>query len=330
MAYDLGLFQSRKFNLPIICVGNLAVGGAGKTPMTEYLIRLLGNKYRTAVLSRGYGRKVKGFRLVEFTDTPLEAGDEPLQFRRKFKNITVAVSEKRATGIEILQDKHHLIILDDAFQHRAVKAGLNILLFDYTRLFEPLVVLPAGNLRDSFSQRARANLIVITKTPEHLTAEQREAAIRRIRPLDTQKVFFSYLSYGSLRPVFKVEQAAVPSIESQSTIFLLTGIANPYPLLTRLEEAAAKVIHHDYPDHHVFSKKNIAKLAEAFKSDPAEEKLIVTTEKDAQRLGVPELEELLKDLPVYYLPVEAKFHQAEEELFNSVIEAYVTRDLQHN
>lgn len=330
-AYDAGIFSSRKFDLPVICIGNLAVGGAGKSPMAEYIIRLLKDQRKVAVLSRGYGRKTKGFRIVETSDTAQQAGDEPLQFRRKFVPITVAVAEKRVTGIENLRNDHEVIILDDAFQHRAVKPGLNILLFDYTRLRDFMLVLPAGNLREPFGGRKRADVLVVTKTPEVLSPEDQAWMLRRLKPFSHQSIYFSFLEYGNLVPLFgEGQEIPLDKIDQETRLFLITGIANPSPLLSKLEGYTSKISHYDYPDHHPFSTKNIAKLAEDFKQDRAALKLIVTTEKDSQRLMDPELTELLSALPVYYLPVRARIHEPDAKRFDYLIERYVSEHLQHN
>ena len=328
--YDTGVFTSSKFNLPIISIGNLAIGGAGKSPMAEYIVRLLKDRYRVAILSRGYKRTTKGFTIVDKNDTVAQVGDEPLQFKRKFSNVTVAVSEKRVEGIERLKEDTDVIILDDAFQHRAVKPGLSILLFDYTRLNDFFLMLPAGNLREPFANRKRADILVVSKCPESLSEAQKGAMKTRINPFKYQNLFFSYLEYGNLISIALSSEQPLSVITPQTTVFLLTGIANPVPLLNKVKSFTEKVIHHDYPDHYTFSTKNIAKLAEEFNKDASSDKWIITTEKDAQRLHVPELLELLKDMPVYYLPVAARIHQPDDERFNRLIELYATRNIQHN
>ncbi|WP_407428927.1 tetraacyldisaccharide 4'-kinase [Arcticibacter sp.] len=325
--YSVGVFRSRKFDLPVICIGNLALGGAGKSPMAEYLIRLLGGDYRVAVLSRGYGRRTKGFRLVSEGDTAADSGDEPLQFKKKFPALTVAVCEKRVTGIEKLREEHDLVILDDAYQHRAVDAGLKLLLFDYTRLNEPLVVLPAGNLREPFAGRARADAIILTKTETDLSDSERDRAIKRVKPLDGQLVLFSYLKYGRLTPLFEGESVELADLKRNTRVYLLTGIANPEPLRRKITSSGFVVKHYDYPDHHPFSPKNISKLAEDFRQDEALDKIIVTTEKDIQRLMTEGLREVLEYLPVFYLPVEAEFHQSDKERFDLLIKDYVSKYL---
>lgn len=327
--YDTGFFSSHRFNLPVISIGNLAIGGAGKSPMAEYIIRLLKDHYKVAVLSRGYKRETKGFRLVDVADTASSAGDEPLQFKRKFTNITVAVAEKRVEGIEQLQKEHDVIILDDAFQHRAVTPGLSILIFDYTRLSDFLFILPAGNLREPFHNRKRADVLVISKCPESLSEIEMQEIRKRVDPFKHQRLFFSYLKYGDIISVNSGKDEPLSVITAQTTVFLVTGIANPIPLLNKLKTFTGHIIHYNYPDHHVFSIKNIIKLVEEFNGCASAAKLILTTEKDAQRLLAPTLLELLRELPVYYLPVETKIYP-EEEKFNYLIEKYAKGSLYNN
>ncbi|WP_069660747.1 tetraacyldisaccharide 4'-kinase [Arcticibacter eurypsychrophilus] len=326
-AYQTGLFSSRRFDVSVISIGNLAIGGAGKSPMAEYIIRLLSKKYRVAVLSRGYGRTTKGYRLVSSDDSTLQVGDEPLQFKKKFPAITVAVCEKRVYGIEQLQDNHDVIILDDAFQHRAVVPGLSLLLFDYTSLDSPFIVLPAGNLREPFMGRKRADILVITKSPEAISDEDRKRAINRVKPFQHQQVFFSYLKYGDLLPLYHGDNMALASLDNSYTIYLLTGIANPMPLLDKLASVRGKIRHYDYPDHHPFSRKNISKLAEDFSMDAGHRKIIITTEKDVQRLRSVSLHGILEELPVYCIPIHAEIHPIDNEYFNSIIRKYVKQHL---
>jgi tetraacyldisaccharide 4'-kinase len=327
-AYDSGLFLSHKFDLPVISIGNLAAGGAGKSPMAEYIILRLKDRYKVATLSRGYGRKTKGFRRVETISTSEESGDEPLQFKNKFPKITVSVSEDRATGIEQLKADHEVIIMDDAFQHRRVTAGLNILLFDYNQLFDFQWFLPTGNLREPLSGRKRADIIVITKTPYHLAEAERERIIKRVNPYEGQEVFFSYIEYSQLVQVNGSTTRPLTSITKSSAIILLTGIANADPLIKELKNYSSSITHHQYPDHHDYSRKNILKLAQAFQDLKTDEKLIITTEKDMQRLRTSPDYELLSTFPVYYLPISANIHEPKER-FNRIIETYVTKHTNH-
>lgn len=328
LAYDFGIFKSQEFELPVISVGNLSVGGSGKSPMTEYLVRLLKDKYKIATLSRGYGRKTSGFLYVDSNSLSSEYGDEPLQFKRKFRDITVAVCENRTEGILRLEKDHELIILDDAFQHRSVKPGLNILLFEYSTLFKQQWLLPTGDLREPLWAINRADIVVISKCPEKMNSEQQNAVRRKFR---TVTLFFSFLKYGDLKSFNEnTPGRSLNSINQKSKVILLTGIANASPLLAELASYGPELIHHQYPDHHQFSDKNIAKLVNEFKALSGEDNLIITTEKDAQRLRTEGIIEQLKDLAVYYLPVEAAFNEPEVTRFNNLIEEYASKSTGNN
>jgi tetraacyldisaccharide 4'-kinase len=322
--YDAGLLKSTSFTKPVISVGNLDVGGAGKSPMTEYLIRLLKNNHKLATLSRGYGRKTQGYLLATATTTATNLGDEPAQFKTKFPDITVAVCEKRVEGIEKLLPDHDVVLLDDAFQHRAVTPGLSILLFDYNRLSEPHLLLPAGNLREPFSGRWRAQVIVVTKCPATLSDDEKNTTAERIEPLPYQKVFYTRIAYQQL--IGFNGETAVETIDKDSTVFLLTGIANPTPLLQHLQGFTPNIINHNYPDHHPFTPKNIAKLAAAFSACKTQKKLVVTTEKDAQRLQQSWFIGASPgghDLPVFILPIKVEFLNDSGPDFDLLITDYV-------
>lgn len=331
LAYDSGILKSRKFDLPVISVGNLSAGGSGKSPMAEYLIRMLKGKYKIATLSRGYGRKTSGFLLVNAAGSSSESGDEPLQFKRKFNDITVAVCEDRVEGISRLEKGHDLIILDDAFQHRAVQPGLSILLFEYNSFKEFQWLLPAGNLREPMSGIKRANTIVISKCPKDLEKADQLTIIEKLDLSDQQSVFFSFLKYGDLQALNENSPIRpLHSLNKNSRIILLTGIANASPLLDELRGHGALLIHHKYPDHHDFSGKNITKLVRSFNELAKGDNLIITTEKDAQRLSLKSIKEQLSGLPVYYLPVEAEFHEPEKSRFNNLIEEYASKPAVNN
>ncbi len=328
LAYDFGIFKSQKFELPVISVGNLSVGGSGKSPMTEYLVRLLKDKYKIATLSRGYGRKTSGFLYVDTNSLSSESGDEPLQFKRKFRDITVAVCENRTEGILRLEKDHELIILDDAFQHRSVKPGLNILLFEYGTLFKQQWLLPTGDLREPLWAINRADVVVISKCPEKMNSEQQNAIRSKFR---TDTLFFSFLKYGDLKSFNEnTPGRSLNSINEKSKVILLTGIAKASHLLAELASYGPALIHHEYPDHHQFSDKNIAKLVNEFKALSGEDNLIITTEKDAQRLRTAGIIEQLKDLAIYYLPVEATFNEPEVTRFNNLIEEYASKSTGNN
>lgn len=330
LMFDFGWLTSKEFSLPIISVGNLTVGGAGKSPITEYLIVLLKDQYKIATLSRGYGRSTKGYRLANLRSSALEVGDEPMQFKNKFPEVTVAVAEKRVEGVQNLQNGHDLILMDDAYQHRWVKPGFSILLFEYESLFKWQWFLPTGNLREPMGGRKRAHCILVTKCPAALSASQKESAIKKIAPLPHQKVFFSYLDYSDLIAADNGGTRSLTSIGPETEIVLLTGIANPRPLVEKLQGYSGRIRHHDYPDHHTFTPKNIAKIAAQFKKLRSPDKLIITTEKDLQRLKSDELFEHLRDLPVYYLPVKAAFEPSEKAVFDHLILNYVTEHLHHH
>jgi len=334
--YDVGIFKSYRANVPVISVGNLDVGGAGKSPMTEYLIRLFKENYKLATLSRGYGRKTKGFLEIQnsnfkiqkplITDhqsltTAEEFGDEPAQFAQKFPDITVAVCEDRVFGIKQLQPHHNLIILDDAYQHRAVKPGFSILLFDYGRVNAPQLLLPAGNLREPFGGRKRADVIIISKCPNELSEDEQAAIIKRIKPLARQHTFFTVINYQPLQNMDG--KAADVVISADTIVFLLTGIANAAPLVQHLKKSTQQIIHHNYPDHHRFSLKNITKLAAEFSGCASKNKLIITTEKDAQRLLEHELLPIVQQLPVLVLPIGVNFLNNAAQQFDQLIINYV-------
>jgi len=322
LLYDKNILKSQKFDLPVIVIGNLAVGGTGKSPLTEYLIRLLKDSFKVASLSRGYGRKTSGFRYVEASDSFTAVGDEPLQFKTRYSDITVAVCEDRVEGVKRLKDAHDVIVLDDAFQHRSLTPGLSILLFDYESLFRPRLLLPAGNLRDSFTQRKRADLIIVTKAPSSLSEEKKAAAIKRLAAEADQPVFFSSLNYGSPYNASHTSESNDDLLRQESDVLLVTGIANPSPLLNYLESKCHRVELVSYPDHHSYTEKNIESIVKKYAALPAEEKFIITTEKDLQRLKKFLNTPPLRGLPIWIIPVEACFNEEDTRQFNSLILNY--------
>lgn len=328
LAYDLGVFKSQGFDLPIISVGNLSVGGSGKSPMVEYLIRLLKDQYKIATLSRGYGRKTSGFLLVNKDSESAESGDEPLQFKHKFNDLTVAVCEDRVAGVNRLKSDHELIILDDAFQHRALKPGLSILLFEYSSLFKQQWLLPTGNLREPLWAIMRADLVIVTKCPESMSAEQQNSIRGKF---NTEQLFFSFLKYGNLKPLNgNASERSLDTLNIETKVILLTGIANAQPLFEKIKAHASELTHLQYPDHHQFNEKNIAKLVNAFHDLKGVDNLIITTEKDAQRLDSKSTSEQFKKLPVYYLPIEAEFNEPAKTKFNQYIKEYASKSAGNN
>lgn len=319
--YDKRILESTSFGLPLICVGNLSVGGTGKSPMVEYLVANLKNKFKVATLSRGYKRKTRGYALADEKTTALEIGDEPMQFHLKFPEVPVAVGEERILAIpELLHDRPEtkVIILDDAFQHRSVKAGLNILLTDYNNLFTRDFYLPTGDLRDLKSSYKRAQIIVVTKCKKDLEEVEKQKLIKEINPLPGQQVFFTAINYS--RPyhiISKMEKGLDKKVE----ILLVTGIANPRPLKKLLEEHSNTYQMLQYADHHIFTIDDLKEIKQAFNKIDAGEKVILTTEKDAVRLL--KFSDEIKDLPFYVVPVRHQFLFQEENRFDQLVSDFV-------
>lgn len=282
--YDVGFFKSKSFDIPVIAVGNLSVGGTGKTPQIEYLIKLLQNDTKVAVLSRGYKRKTSGFVLINDAHTSQDVGDEPLQFFKKFPKICVAVDENRVNGIQELQKKYplDLVLLDDAFQHRKVKANCYILLTKFDDLYSDDFVLPTGNLRESRGGAKRAHIIIVTKCPIDLSQAKKRDIKRKLKVTSKQHVFFSTISYHNKT---SGNQNIPLKTLSNYEIVLLTGIANPTPLVSFLKAKDNKVHHLKYSDHHQFTSKEIDVITAKYSSIISEKKILLTTEKDYMRLS---------------------------------------------
>jgi len=320
--YDKNIFKSASFNFPIICVGNLAAGGTGKTPMVEYLVRSLRQHFVTATLSRGYKRKTEGFAMAGTGTTALEIGDEPMQFHEKFPDITVAVGEERLVAIpQLLHDKPgtQVIILDDAFQHRAVRAGLNILLTEYKNLYTRDLMLPAGDLRDVRASRKRADIIIVTKCKPALSEEEKRSIIAEIAPLEKQAVYFTEIIYGTPYHLFNKQEM---TITHDMDTLLLCGIANPRPIKEFLTTHVHTYDMLRYPDHHIFNSDDLEEIRKQFGKINSDQKILLTTEKDATRLQKFETE--LSDFPIYVMPIEHAFLFGEGEKFNERIIQFVS------
>lgn len=316
--FDIGLFTQVRFSVPIISVGNLAVGGSGKTPVTEYLVELTKGK-RVAILSRGYGRHTKGFRVVNDLDSAETVGDEPMQYFRKFTDVTVAVCEKRVNGIRELKDSHDLIILDDAFQHRWVQPGLSILLFDHSKIGNR-ILLPTGNLREPFRNYRRADILLITKIPvETASAAMAELA----KPFKNKPVFFSSVRYGELRATADGNLGDITHISPKTNVILITAIADARPMVNFIEKQHHVVKHFEFTDHHLFTEANIVAFTKEFNACPQNSTIIVTTEKDAQRLFNRNLRKLLVNLPVHILPIKIEIENGSKSDFDKTILEYV-------
>ncbi|MGB0884344.1 MAG: tetraacyldisaccharide 4'-kinase, partial [Flavobacteriales bacterium] len=310
--YDWKIFKSYNPENAVVCVGNLSVGGTGKTPHIEYCVRLCEQVDGLAILSRGYKRKTKGFRLAGNQSTADSIGDEPFQYYNKFKNISVAVDEKRARGIKKLNKKRDpkLILLDDAFQHRKVKANLNILITDYSNLFTKDLLMPAGRLRENRFGAKRAELIIVSKCPEQLSDEEKEKIKKKIKFYSQAQVLFSKVKYSSVEQLFSDESDWKSN--KYEHLVAITGIAKSKAFVKNLNSKAEYVRHYDFPDHHRFKSKEIKKIVKQFHLIPSENKAIITTEKDAMRLM--QFKNELNGVDVFYQPIEVEMN-ADDKAF---------------
>ena len=327
--FDMGLKKSKSFSIPIISVGNITVGGSGKTPHVEYLIRLLHDKAKIAVLSRGYKRKSHGYVLAEESTTMPEIGDEPFQMHQKFSDIYVAVDAKRARGIENLQNDEatkdvDVVLLDDAFQHRYVKPGINILLVDYHRLIIYDKMLPAGRLREPLSGKNRADIVIITKCPKDLKPMEFRVLTKAMDLYPFQKLYFTSIDYDTPKGVFEEKQIELDKLQDYH-VLLLTGIASPKQMEHDLKPMTKDITNLSFGDHHSFKGKDIDRINDAFESMP-EPRIIITTEKDAVRLRETEgLYEKVKS-NMYELPIKVSFMLDQQNNFNEKIISYVRKN----
>lgn len=325
--FDWGILKQKEFPIPIICVGNVTVGGTGKTPHTEYLIEILKEQYNVAVLSRGYKRKTKGFIIADSNSTAETIGDEPYQIKSKFPDIVVAVEANRRHGIEKLlmltEPKIDVIILDDAYQHRYVKAGLNIMLADSTRPICEDKLLPAGRLREPALGKYRAQIVIVTKCKEDIKPIDFNIYTKKLALYPFQKLYFSSFSYKQLQPVF-LDNAKIElnSLSDFDHILLVTGIANTTPLIQKIKQYNNSIINIAYKDHHSFSKKDMEEISKRFKELEGNN-IIITTEKDATRFLVnTHVNEVVKE-NLYYLPIKVNILQNRADIFHKNIQDYV-------
>jgi tetraacyldisaccharide 4'-kinase len=321
LLYDKNVFKSSSFGLPLICVGNLSVGGTGKSPMVEYLVTHLKKDFQVAVLSRGYKRKTRGYALATPGTTAIDVGDEPMLFHTKFPDVPIAVGEERLEAIpQLLHDKPDtdVIILDDAFQHRAIRAGLNILLTDCNNLFTEDFYLPTGDLRDTKSSYKRADIIIVTKCRPDMKQEAKEEVIHDIDPLPEQPVFFTAIRYHS---PYHITMHSRTYIDAHTDVLLITGIANPKPLKVYLEERVHSYYMMHYGDHHIFTLDDWKDIKKRFNSMDTSKKIMLTTEKDAMRLLKYAGE--LNDMPLYVIPIEHQFLFGEGQRFNNLVSTFI-------
>lgn len=327
--YDKNILKSTSINMPIICVGNLSVGGTGKSPMVEYLLHLLKDDFQTATLSRGYKRKTKGYALANEHSSALEIGDEPMQFHLKFPQVAIAVGEERIEAIpQLLHDRPltQVIILDDGFQHRAVKAGLNILLTDCNNLFTRDFFLPTGDLRDEIKSYRRAEIIVVTKCDPAVSEKEKKEIIAEIKPLSHQQVFFSAIQYGTPYHILHPEQEF--HLHKNLEVLLVTGIANIEPLKKQVLDNSYTYEKVTFSDHHIFSIDDLKEISKRFSKLDHAHKIIITTEKDAVRLV--KFREELEKLPLFVLPIRHRILFNEEEKLKNSITGFIKNFSQKN
>jgi tetraacyldisaccharide 4'-kinase len=332
------ILGTKEFDIPIISVGNITVGGTGKTPHIEYLVKILKENYKIATLSRGYRRKTKGYVLATETSNFFEIGDEPRQIKNKFPELVVSVDEKRVRGVTKLIDtfKEDLdaILLDDAFQHRSIKPGLSILLVDYTQPMFDDQMLPYGRLRENRHEKRRANIIVVTKTPRNLKPIEKRILVKNLNIYPYQNLYFTTMTYGSLKPVFGgIGEKSIFDKLSKGSLSLLvfTGIGRPESMLDYLKKEISQDLNYlRFPDHHNFTKADLEKIRKEFEQLSSKNKLIITTEKDATRLTDITHKEIISDLPVVYLPMNITFLGDDEKDFDNQIVNYVKKNKGNN
>jgi tetraacyldisaccharide 4'-kinase len=325
--FELGFLPSVKYDLPVIAIGNLSAGGTGKTPHTEYLVRLLSKHFRVAILSRGYKRKTRGFILVSEQHSEPDIGDEPMQYFKKFPDITLAVDHNRRRGISrILAEKPQtqVILLDDAFQHRYVKPGKSILLTDYHHLYTDDFLLPTGLLRETARGAKRADMIIVTKTPRIFSPITRRQLVKTLKPKNHQKIYYSYIAYDE--PIALNYCKNLPKASQKyNYIIMFAGVANSYPFQEYLKGLCNELIVINFNDHHQYRQGDLEKIAREYESILSKDKVIFTTEKDAARIDNEIFAQYLDNLPVYYIPIRIRFHECDESRFDKMILDYVQK-----
>lgn len=328
--FNIGLKKSRSFDIPVISVGNITVGGSGKTPHVEYFINLLHEKFRVAVLSRGYKRKSSGYLLADKDTTMPEIGDEPFQMKSKYKDIYVAVDKNRCHGIDRLTTDEatkdvDAILLDDAYQHRYVKPGINILLIDYHRLIIYDKLLPAGRMREPKEGTSRADIVIITKCPKDLKPMEFRVLKRALNLYPYQELYFTTLRYNALKALFSDEHLSLNALPKNVNIMLLTGIASPEQMMVDLQTVSKRITPLTFGDHHLFTAEDVEQINSTFAA-MHKPKVIITTEKDATRLeNLDGLSEETKS-NIYALPIRIQFMLGGEEEFNNKIISYVRKN----
>lgn len=331
--YDAGIIKPKEVNVNTIGVGNLSTGGTGKTPHVEYIVKLVKDQLKVATLSRGYGRKSSGYVLADENSKSDQIGDEPRQYKQKFKDIIVAVCENRLDGVKNLLNQFpdlNLIVLDDVFQHRSLKTELNLVLTDYNNMYYDDFILPSGNLREFAGGIKRADVVIVTKTPKDFSPYDKRNIELKIGAKGYQKVFFSHLVYGEPVAINENAQQNTVTIEElkqqKPGILLFSGIANPKPLEDYLKWITPHFTQLRFGDHHAYNTSDLARIKKNLELLPSPNKIIITTEKDYNRLDQNNLLNELNNYPVYYLPVEIEFNEKDKEEFNNLIIKYATRN----
>ena len=325
--FTLRLLSSKEFDLPIISIGNITVGGTGKTPHTEYIADLLRSKFKVAVLSRGYKRKTRGFYLVDKTSKVSQVGDEPLQIKLKFDELLVAVDANRVRGIKKLiasTEKPAVILLDDAFQHQYVTPGINILLTDYSRLITKDSLLPYGRLRESASNKSRATIIIVTKCPAEIKPIDERIITKELEIRPYQNLYFSRIKYEPLRPVFGEDiTTPISELTEGLAVLMITGIANPASLKEYIKLGSHDIHEMSFPDHHQFTSKDIDRIKTKFDSLSNQKKIIITTEKDMVRFrDLNSVPDMIRQ-SLYFIPVKISFLNNAGKEFDKKIFNYV-------
>jgi tetraacyldisaccharide 4'-kinase len=316
--YKRGYSQSLRFTIPIINVGNLSVGGTGKTPHTAYLISLLHPLLQVATLSRGYKRATRGFVLANDSTTAWEIGDEPMQYKMEFPHVEVCVCEDRILAVPLLLQRKpqvKALLLDDAFQHRSIAPSLQILITDYNKLYSRDYILPFGMLREFRSGANRADIIIVSKCPENLQLDNAEKIKQELKLLPSQKIFYSYLKYNSCYSIFTNQEIDI----QKKSVVIVSGIANPSPMLDYLRPIVKEFHYLQYRDHHYFAAEDVEEMIEAYSNLNADNKCIITTEKDATRLMLHKEKFIEKKIAVVALPIEIQFLFQQGNEFNTVI-----------
>lgn len=324
--FDWGWLKSRQFKTAIISVGNITVGGTGKTPHTEYIIQLLQQQFKVAMVSRGYKRKSSGLQIASSASNSAILGDEPYQVYRKFPKTLVVVEANRCKAIDYIEEKYpstEVVVLDDAFQHRYVDAGMPILLIDYSRLITKDNLLPVGNLRESVKAKYRASIIIITKCPASITPIEMRNLFKEIAPRPYQRLFYSYFDYGKLQAVFGNESK---QLTPDMHVLAVTGIAQPAPLLQYLSSQTALVQTVSYPDHYTFTKADWKNIQQKFDAIDSPNKCIVVTEKDAAKLVSLDVVPTALKQHIWALPIKVAFLQDGEKEFNKLLVDYVSKN----